>query len=316
MVYLQFLILATLVVLCAIQLSKQAEIIEANSKINVLIIGAILALTTSLPELATGLTSVYIGQPVVTISNVLGSNIFNLTILAVMNIFFLKETINSHINKHTNRMNIVVMIMYLIFTFGIVFYDANFLLLGHINIISIFIIITYIVGIKSLRTQEDSSHEEEMNYDQDIIKKATYKFILFGIVVLFASIFLAFTADEIMAISNLSASFVGAVFIGITTSLPELATTITLVKNRHFNLAGAGIFGSNMFNFLILAIIDFTSSSPLYTQEAGVFKLILIGITFVLITFISIKIKNENKWVNLIGPFLMMLTFFLYILIT
>ncbi|MGL5020606.1 MAG: hypothetical protein ACRC5R_01070, partial [Mycoplasmatales bacterium] len=58
-IYIEFLILSAVVVYCAVQLSKQAEVIEANSKINVLLIGAILALATSLPELATGITSAF-----------------------------------------------------------------------------------------------------------------------------------------------------------------------------------------------------------------------------------------------------------------
>ncbi len=47
MIYFHFLILVIIIVGGSIMISKQAEIIEENSKFNALIIGSLLALATS-----------------------------------------------------------------------------------------------------------------------------------------------------------------------------------------------------------------------------------------------------------------------------
>ncbi|MGL5021237.1 MAG: sodium:calcium antiporter, partial [Mycoplasmatales bacterium] len=302
-------------VYCAVQLSKQAEVIEANSKINVLLIGAILALATSLPELATGITSAFIGQADMSVSNVLGSNIFNLLILAVMNIAFYKRVINHHIQDQTNKFSIVVIGMYIVFIIGLFASKTGALNVLNFDLTSVFIVVIYFVGIKIINSKDIESHaEQNQNADAKMLKKATLKFLLFAGFVLFASIFLSLKAEEIMTLSGLSASFVGAIFIGISTSLPELVTTITLVKHQHYNLAAAGILGSNLFNFTILSIVDFSSNASVYSFSKGVLLLAILGLFFSVLMYIAIKFSKNNKNMNLLVPVIIVIGYFWFLL--
>jgi cation:H+ antiporter len=59
-------------------------------------------------------------------------------------------------------------------------------------------------------------------------------------------------ADEL----QLGASLVGALFLGIATSLPELASSVALVRKKNFNAMIGNICGSNIFNFFILFVAD------------------------------------------------------------
>lgn len=308
MIYIQFLILVVIIVSGSIMISKQAEIIEQNSKLNALIVGSLLALATSLPELATGITSTMIGQSTMSISNVLGSNVFNILILAIMNIIFFKSIIYKQIEKKANRTNLFVLIIYILLaiTFSI---NSSVVLFGHLDITSIIIIIIYAIALKSLDGAEEVK-EHKHTVDKQALKKATITFVLLALVILFTSIQLAKVAEAIMIASGLSASFVGAIFIGVSTSLPELVTCTALMKSHQYDMAATGVLGSNLFNFLILSIVDLTDKGSLYASaDSGINILVVMGIMYLLVTTLLIQFKISNKYVNLIAPILLVASY-------
>lgn len=314
-VYISFVLLAAGIVYGANKLSKEAEVIEANSKINVLLIGALLALATSLPELATGITSAFIGQSAMSVSNVLGSNIFNLVILAVMNLAFYKRIINHRIEDQTNKFSIVVILIYVVFMVGISTSASGALEVFNFNLTSIFIIMIYFIGVKVTSAKDVSTHEKQnQNADKKVLQKSFIRFGLFAIIVLIISVLLSLKAEQIMELTGLNASFVGAIFIGVSTSLPELVTTIALVRHKHFNLAAAGILGSNLFNFTILSIVDFVSTSTVYSYNTGIMVLAVIGIVFSILTYLAIRFSKENRYFNLVVPAIIVVGYFVYII--
>jgi cation:H+ antiporter len=54
----------------------------------------------------------------------------------------------------------------------------------------------------------------------------------------------------------LGASFVGAIFLAITTSLPEVVASVAALRINAVDLAVSTIFGSNIFNIVALAFYD------------------------------------------------------------
>lgn len=67
---------------------------------------------------------------------------------------------------------------------------------------------------------------------------------------------LAKSAEDIMAATGLSDSFVGGVMVAVTTSLPELITTLVAVRIGALTLAVAGIIGGNVFDVLFVGLAD------------------------------------------------------------
>ncbi len=311
MIYFQFLILVIIIVTGSIFISKQAEIIEENSTFNALIVGSILALATSLPELATGITSSLIGQSPMSISNVLGSNVFNILILAIMNIVFFKLVVYNEINPKANRTNVFVLIIYALLALTFIFGGFEALTFGRINITSILIVVIYAIALKSLGGDEEDNTEKHASIDKDKFKKAVLTFIGLAVVILFTSIQLSKVAEQIMIQSGLSASFVGAVFIGVSTSLPELVTCTTLMKARQYDMAATGVLGSNLFNFIILAVVDLVDKGSLYAAgDEGSLVLVILGVVYLSITTLLIQFKIKNKYANLIAPVLLICSYF------
>lgn len=75
-------------------------------------------------------------------------------------------------------------------------------------------------------------------------------------VVVAAGSSLARTGDQIAENTGLGRVFVGALFIAVATSLPELATTVTAAARSAADLAIGDLFGSSMANMAILAVVD------------------------------------------------------------
>ncbi len=76
-------------------------------------------------------------------------------------------------------------------------------------------------------------------------------------VILGASLFLAMSADVIAIETGLGRSFVGVVLLATATSLPELGTGVSAVAIvGEPDLAVGGAFGSNLFNLLIIGLMD------------------------------------------------------------
>jgi len=88
------------------------------------------------------------------------------------------------------------------------------------------------------------------------------RFVLASLVIFFAGRYLSDLADETAELTGLSKGFIGALILGVITSLPELIGTLTaVVYNSNPDLGVGNIFGSNLFNIAILsvAIILFSS---------------------------------------------------------
>lgn len=313
-VFVAFFILAGITAYSAMQLSDSSEKFEKYSNLPPIIIGAILAVATSLPELATSLTSsLVVGDPITSVSNPIGSNMFNFVILAILNITFYKKTINYYLKNNNNIFNTIVIIMYLL-TF-IVAANPNlpYVSVGHINLITIFIILLYVLGLKMSSDNDDETTQQEKNPLE--LKKAIIRFAIFSVVVLVSSYFLSLVAEEIINITGLKSGFVGAVFLGIATSLPELISSFILCKHGNYNIACSNIVGSNMFNFVIVAVNDVFNKTPIWSKADGsVYPLFFYGFVLSIIMFLMIKFKTKNKVLNIILPVVTILIYIFYMI--
>lgn len=88
MVYVTFAISATFIVLLAILLSILADIIDEKSTLKDLFISLLLGSAAALPELTTSFTSVIISNPDLAMGNIFGSNLYNIMILAAVDLFY------------------------------------------------------------------------------------------------------------------------------------------------------------------------------------------------------------------------------------
>jgi cation:H+ antiporter len=81
-------------------------------------------------------------------------------------------------------------------------------------------------------------------------------FLLSGALVVAAGTVLSRSGDAIAAHTGLGGVWVGAILVAAATSLPELSTDLYAVRQGQRSLAVGDLFGANMANMLILALLD------------------------------------------------------------
>ena len=106
---------------------------------------------------------------------------------------------------------------------------------------------------------------------KDSLAKLAGKTALAAAVVLVAGFFLAKTGEAIAQQTGLGTSFVGAVLLAASTSLPEVSTVLAAVRLKRYEMAVADVFGTNLFNVTILFAVDVLYDGPPVLREVGPF---------------------------------------------
>ncbi len=261
-VFAQYFLLAFIVIYATSKASYYIDELDKKSNISGALIGGLLLATiTSMPEFITSITStVILNKPGLAFGNVFGSNIFNIVILAIADLIFIKHLFFNK-NKSGIKTNALVIIMYMVFilplllnSLGWLDYDAFGITIGiTFNIISIIIIIIYFFSIKSMNEEESTTDGQTSKLSY---KKIGIMFSLWSSVIIASSYFVTLVTDNIAVELNLSTSFAGAIFLGVATSLPELTAVITLMKLKNYDAALGNIIGSNIFNMTIISVVD------------------------------------------------------------
>jgi cation:H+ antiporter len=132
-----------------------------------------------------------------------------------------------------------------------------------ISILSIVILGLYAIGGKMIAGLEKERMGEvlekeavEGNYARISIRKTYIVFILSGLAVILLGVWLASIGDRLSATTGLSRSFVGNLFLALTTSLPEIAASLAAIRLGALDLAIGNVLGSNLFNIVLFFAYD------------------------------------------------------------
>ena len=265
MVFIIFILCAAITVICAIKLSTYADALSEKTTLGGMLVGTIfLAGATSLPEVTTSISAIVLDNPDIAIGNVLGSNMFNLLILASFDLYYRRKQIfKGASGEHFYTASIGLLLA--VTTLLALTLRLNITLLG-VGIDTLIIVTIYVAGMYVLtnRAKKDTvgyeepeiEEENKLNTSAISLKRAIYGFIIAAVVILVSGSFLTITGDRIAVITGLGSSFVGSFLIAATTSLPEAIAVLIAIQLRNYNLAIGSILGSNLFNMLILVGTD------------------------------------------------------------
>lgn len=280
MLYLEYAILALLVVFLSVRLSYYVDCLDKKTNLSGAFIGGVmLAAVTSLPELFTSLTAVLaLDQPDLVQGNVLGSNIFNLCVIGGLLLFTSKRYQRSNLSNSHSKTLWYGIVMYALVFAAIMFpmeVGVGFL---KVNLMSILIIVVYAINVKFMGDDTSGDPEEDV-YISLTVKQIAIRFILYSVGLVIVSILLTQVTDKIATELQLGATVAGAIFLGVATSLPELSASVNLVRIGNFNASFGNIVGSNLFNFIILCFADVLyTKGGIYVNEPQVLNLLGFGI--------------------------------------
>jgi cation:H+ antiporter len=275
--WLEFVLCTAVIVYSGTKLSKYGDIIAEKSGLGRAWIGVVLmASVTSLPELVTGISSVtYAGVPDIAVGDVLGSCAFNMLILAILDTMYRPAPISTKAHQG-HVLSAAFGLLLLSMVCAGIFLRENIYPIGWLGPYSLMFIVIYLIAMRLVFFYEKrkiaefvKEMAEELRYKDVSMKTAFLHYALNALLVIIAAIFLPKIGEGIAETTGLGQTFVGNIFIAVSTSLPEVVVSISAVKMGAVDLAIGNLFGSNIFNIFILAIDDiFFLKGPLLSYAS------------------------------------------------
>lgn len=256
-------------------LSRYGDIIAEKTGVSASWVGLILLSTaTSLPELVTGISAVTVAHaPNIAVGDVLGSTVFNLAILVLLDALYKRETLYS---RAAQGHLLSVSLGSLLIAF------AGFSLLldhagmspsfWHIGFYSPLIVLVYLVAMRAVysyehRTLSEYTEVSAERYPDVTLNSAIKGYGQAAIAVVLAGSWLPFIAKDISEMMGWGQSFVGTLLVAAVTSAPEVAVTISALRIGALDMAIANLLGSNLFDIIILAVDDlFYTEGPIFAH--------------------------------------------------
>lgn len=258
-------------------------------KVPSIIIGlTIVAMGTSLPECAVSITASIGGNNALAVSNVVGSNIFNLMVVCGLAALFNPLKAEKSTLKHEFPFSILCAALLLI---------CGFLSmeLGRADgIILLAVFVCFLVWmVRSAMQARANAGDEE--YEVLPMWKCIV-FILGGVIAIkFGGDFVVDGASAIAARLGLSENLIGLTIVACGTSLPELVTSVVAAKKNELDMALGNVIGSNIFNILFVLGVAATISPIAFIMENVVDIVILIAMSMMAWMFTATKQKLERS---------------------
>ena len=286
-------------------------------RISPIIVGlTIVAFGTSLPEFIVSLFSALSGQPDISIGNIIGSNIANITlILGVCVIIAKKIKVKSKTLIYEFPFLIFSSFLLLILANDFFIFGENTFSLGRFDGVIftiVFLAFMYYIfkTIKEDKKTIKKEFTEEYKHENSLWKNISY--MVGGIIALVAGGKLFTTyAGQLSELAGLSQSFIGLTIAALGTSLPELAASGVAAWKGHGNIAIGNVVGSNIFNVLfVLGMTSLIKPIEISASVLSIDAVIMIFISMIFLVFATRnKALNRKEGIALLSMYVLYIAF-------
>jgi cation:H+ antiporter len=296
-----FLLSSAVVVLAAIQLTKFGDAIAIRTGLGGMFIGLILMATaTSLPELLTTINAFRLGIPDLAAGNLFGSNMFNMLLIGLIDIFFFRMRVLRFVaNRHTLSGNMSAFMVGLAVLLVIADIDIR---IGWLGLDALLLMAAYIGALFIIRQSTDSPAESAAVVIDGGVPSLRYAIIGFSLatlVLILAMPYLVSSSNDIAEITGLTTGFIGVALVAFVTSLPEMVATIAAVRIGAYDLAIGNLFGSNMFNMFALGFSDLFLTTDRFIAVIAP-EFLLVGMISLILTLVAV-IGNQSNFKRKLG---------------
>ena len=270
MVWVWFALSIIVVLIAGTKSARYADLIAERTGLGRIWIGLLLlAVMTSMPELVTGISSVAlltdsvtgrVGVPDLGLGTLLGSCIFNITIVVVLDVMSRREPVLNRVSTRQMASAGAGVLLAAIIG-GTVLGGGSWaqLALGWVGIPSMIVFVLYLTGAWGLFRLERSRHATAEPPTEGVaapLGRVWVKFGIAAVTVIGAGIGLSYIGDEIATQTGLDASFVGSLLLAVSTSMPELVVALSALRLGSADLALADILGANILDMSYVFILD------------------------------------------------------------
>lgn len=251
----------------------------------------VLAGITSLPEVAVTLSAAVADTPQLAVNNLLGSIAMQITLLALADALIGRQALTVVAGNAVVLLEVSMNALLLVLVgLALVVGDVPFLGAGAWTwaLLGAYLLAIWTVShasrrelwvarrtklqeARAARGQDDAQAPPPEH--QGRVKPLVIRLAVGGIAILVAGFLLSRTGEAIAEQTGLGNSFFGAVFVAIATSLPETSSVVSSMRRRRYEMALADIFGTNLFNILLVFVADLLYRGGPVLAEVGRFSL-------------------------------------------
>lgn len=271
--------------------------IAKKFKVPSIIIGlTIVAMGTSLPEAAVSVTASIANKNALAVSNVIGSNIFNLMMVIGVSAIMTPVAVNKATLKRDFPFSVICAILLLIL--GVI----GPMSLGHADGVIFLILFAGFIGLmihSAMKASKEGNAiaSEEIEAAEEIKIMPVWKSFLFIVIgavgIILGGDVVVDSASNIAAKFGMSQTLIGLTIVSVGTSLPELVTSIVAARKNEVDMALGNAIGSNVFNILfVLGIAG--AISPMAFLTENVIDIVIL-LVFSLIVWLFAWTKKEIK---------------------
>lgn len=260
-----------------------------------LIIGlTIVAMGTSAPECAVSISAAVRGSNGMAISNIIGSNMFNLLMVCGCCAVVLPLTVKASSLKKEFPFSIIITALLL----GL---GSVGMLVGRLD--GIILLVLFVLFLWNMIAAAKRSREAVQ--EEEAVPEFSWWKCLISIVGGIAAIVLGGqlvvnSAEKIASNFGLSDTLIGLTVCAIGTSLPELVTSIVAAKKGEADMAIGNVIGSNIFN--VLLILGLTSViHPVTVTMDNIIDLVILIAVSLMIMIMAIPKKRLNRGCGVIA---------------
>jgi cation:H+ antiporter len=253
-----FVAAAAVVWFAGSRVARYADQIQSATGAGEALLGMLLlGLITALPELSVTVTASWSANAELAVNNLLGGMALNVAILAAADAAVKRETLTAAVASRTPLLQGVLLILLLAVVAASTLSGMRTAFLG-IGLWSWLILALYVASLLFIR-QSDRRKPDEHHANRKTgapLGTLAGKVALGAMAILVAGYTLAKTGDALAEQTGLGSSFFGAVFLAVSTSLPEITIVFSSVRLGRYAMAVGNIFGANLLGMAMLFIVD------------------------------------------------------------
>ena len=265
-----------------------ASNIASILKIPTLIVGlTIVAFGTSAPEAAVSITSSLNGSNALAVSNVIGSNLFNMMLIVGL-CALLNEL---KIGRDVVKIDLPFLVIITIILTAIILIGWN---ISQIEGILLLIIIIGYISFLVYNAKKTKESEIVEKPKMSLLRSIIY-IVLGAAAIVIGGDFVVDSASYIAMAFGMSETLVGLTIVAIGTSLPELVTSLTALKKEENQLIIGNVIGSNIFNILFVLGASSIISPITINPNMIVDIALMLGVTILFFIFGKTQDKYDKK---------------------
>jgi cation:H+ antiporter len=312
-----FIIAALVIMRSGTRLSKYGDMMADMKGWSRMFMGIFLmAAVSSMPELMTGFSSVVlVDAPDLAVGDIAGSCAFNILIISIMDLFYdsKKPLTSAAQTGHVIAASFGIMLLTMV-AFAILMPDifGNIVWIGGFSVL-FFALYFVAIRIVFLYEKKQPLHPKSAKEYALTFKKVLLRYLFNALLVMLAAMLLPYFGKHLSEATGLGQGFFGTLFIAASTSLPEIVVSVAAIRIGAIDLAIGNIFGSNLFNIGILALLDLLYvKGPIFNYTSPNHIIPVLGTVIITAIGISgIVYRSNKKWKLAIDSAVILLVYIL-----